>query len=431
MGSCLLGLALVASSAGAQPPPAYREARAFAERAAHAQAVRQLTSRIFTLPITAGETLADRVGDQAQMDAELRFLIASARRVGPGRHFSDRTCEVDVQLAADDLARQVERLAREYLQDPPTHLSAEAIRQAAGEHYLYGTGCVDEPRPDQLEDLRNLPAGCEGLLPNGPALARQAAELDAFYRLGRNLARLVGDPSQPRGEYLRRAEKFADLLMAEPAGITIDQVTFHPGAICTLRVSVPVERLEQILRQAGKELDRRILQDWLEQLRGSTQGRPMEATGYGVPPASAWQIPRQLWVDVDPPPWVGRTLGVAASVHLPQVERAASDPQAVAAAAARVEGIRQLAQQVDALALSDGVKVAAFLARHEDLARDVAMFLSSTRALAPASYDPATATASVRLALPLQRLWRILKTRMVPIEVGPPGAVEADSAEEP
>ena len=130
--------------------------------------------------------------------------------------------------------------------------------------------------------------------------------------------------------------ELVDLLMAQPTEIIVDQVSFHPPAICTLRVSLSPQRAEQLLRQAGQQDDTRRLQAWLDRVRRVMQDQPLEATGYGVPPASAWRTPHPVWVDVDPPAWVSRTLYVTATVHLPQVERATTDPYAVATAAARI-----------------------------------------------------------------------------------------------
>jgi hypothetical protein len=399
-------LVLIAASAKDQLAPADHKARDFAERAAYGQAIRQLIEDVFALKITNTETLGDLVGAQEQMDAELRFFIAAAQRIGPARRFSDGACEVDVRLTVDELADTVQHLASKYLQDPPIRLSADAVREAADGDYLWATGTADEPPAEQLADAEQIPRGFEALMPSAPDLARQAAELDAFTRLARSLARHSRLPSIG-------ADHLADLLMANATGIAVSQVTFHPGAICTLRIAVTPERAEQVVREAGADLSAAARSQWLDSLRRTTQGEAMEATGYGVPPAGAWRTPRELWLYADPPSWHTHTLRLTATVRLSNAEHAAGDLQAMAADAARIEGIRRFAEQVDALTLPDGIGVATFLVAHPEMAEDVAMFLSSARTLSAPSYDADAATATVQMELPLGRLWRVLKARMV------------------
>jgi hypothetical protein len=226
-------------------------------------------------------------------------------------------------------------------------------------------------------------------------------------------------------------DAIVDALMAPSSGTAVDQVEFHPSAICTLRVSMSAAAAERLIRRLTEGAHADLQAGWLARMNKGIRQKPLEATGYGVPPPVAWRPVGDGWVDVNPPGWVEQTLHVTASVHLTQAERSAGDPAAVATAAARIEGLRLLALQVDELKMPAGGTVADFLARHEELARDLAMFFTSARAVAEPEYDASTATARVQLALPLARLWRILKTRMVPIDVDAPAALPADANERP
>jgi hypothetical protein len=300
------------------------------------------------------------------------------------------------------------------------------VRNAVGCDYLYATGMADEIAPDQVAWIRQLPAGCEALQRNGPALARQAAELDACARLAARLARW-----QPAAERPIDMDALVDALMAPSSGTVVDQVAFHPSAICTLRGSLPAAAAERLIRKVTEGASADLRTVWLAQMNKGIRQEPLEETGYGVPPPVAWRPVGDGWVDVDPPAWVEQTLHVTASVHLTQAERSAGDPAAVAMAAARIEGLRLLALKVDELEMPADGTVADFLARHEELARDLAMFFTSARAVAEPEYDASTATARVQLALPLDRLWRILKTRMVPVNVDAPAAPPADDNKRP
>jgi hypothetical protein len=140
--------------------------------------------------------------------------------------------------------------------------------------------------------------------------------------------------------------------------------------------------------------------------------------GLSTPPRKAMLAPRYAPIEYNAPEWAGTALG--GSGRYTPAEGEASD-EAARREAARLDGIERLSREIDKLLIQSGVTVAQYLAYHQDLKEDVALFLSGARVISAAA-PRADGTVEVKLELPLRRLWEILRRNMRLEEVEPPPA---------
>ena len=142
----------------------------------------------------------------------------------------------------------------------------------------------------------------------------------------------------------------------------------------------------------------------------------LSATGLGVPPSDAIIRPRYVPIELNAPAWSTTTL-TATGRYEPADEASSDDADRIAAA--RLNGVDDLRLQVERLVIQKDVTIADFLGHHDELKDDVVLFLSGTR-IAREPQDASDGSVEVSVALPLERLWWIVRRGMERVEVDAP-----------
>jgi len=148
----------------------------------------------------------------------------------------------------------------------------------------------------------------------------------------------------------------------------------------------------------------------------SARQSELRAEGLATPP-NRYRLhePYQL-VELDTPPWATTTLRATGRYDPLDTDDFADD---VRLELARFDGMNELRQQVEALVIQDRVTVEQLLGYRRQLKDDVVVFLSGARVAGQKQTEP-DGTLTVRIELPLQRLWKIVRRGLQRVEVDPP-----------
>jgi hypothetical protein len=407
------GVAPVAAQAVVAPTPAQQTEL---EQVALARARTELCERVGTLPLGSDRTLADWLRTDADLDRAVRLWVRTRPRQGGIRLYSDVVCEADASIAPPELLEQLLALLKDFpATTTASSLDADKLK-AAARHWpiLWATG-----RAARSKTLRSgQPSGWEDVTAEGVELARGAATADAYHALLTEAGRLKVTSARRLHEFLDSGPAIRDAVQAELQRAAKVKVEFAPDQVAVVEVRVTMRDLLRILTRAHQELyrgDEFEAADF-RQMALLTSQEDLTGTGLATPPAAARLRARYEPIEYDVPDWAASTLTAIGRYTPPDGE--SPDPT-VQRDAARLDGIDQLSKQVGLLVIQKGITTAEYFAYHQDLKDDVTLFLSGARLVAQSAPQP-DGGASVKVELPLRRLWEIVRRSMKLEEVEPP-----------
>lgn len=405
-GVVVCALALVAPTL-AQPAPTAAQ-RKLLHHVALGRARAQLFERVRELPLRSGFTIGDWLARDADLKRDVHLWIRRLPRARDARLYADAVCEADVRLTPNQLQEFLAELVRRQIHDlnRPAVTVGDLERAEKRWEPLWATG-----RANLLEHLGSKqPPGWEPVLHDGVLQAQRMAENDAFAALHAQIGRL----RLPGGERLQAFLEADEAVEAEVMQRLRDQaeltISLEPDRLALAEVRIGVQALLRILTDvhasvyAGDALS-------AADLRGMILNQDAEVLvvqGLAAPPTKTVEQRQIGPVVFDPPPWV-KNVQRAAGRYIP-ADGTELDVDALADAA-WLDGLDQLRQQVAQLEVRPGVTVAEYLAYHQNLKRDVLLFMSGAHPTGrPRSLDGGG--LEVDVVLPLQRLWEILRRNM-------------------
>lgn len=256
--------------------------RMMAERAAKVDAYRNLAERIKGLQITADTYVRDFVAESDQITTRLDTFIKGVRTAGPYRYTPDGICQVDVQVAIQDVVKELTTIRDWYLHYDPYHRWAhehvrttkfEEILSFSPKRYVRVTGegvppekymqrsiepvaMMDEPEvvtPQWTSQI--VRARGAGIAPQGSAgteaklMAARAAEMDAK----RNLAEMVYGVKIDSQTTVRDFTVQDDSIRAEVqtfmAGAQVSEPSYLPDGSAEVEVQLPLEGLWERIKK--------------------------------------------------------------------------------------------------------------------------------------------------------------------------------------
>lgn len=398
------------SSARAQEPP-QPEDRALLERVALGRARSDLARTVYGLPLKAGLTVGAWAGRDLRLDRELRLWLRTLPRSGPARFYSDGSCDVDVQLAPAVLREKLVELHKRFAL--PVTSDDDVSRGGRDWPMLWGSGAASSG-----ERVEAKPPGWEDVSLEGVEVARRAAEADS-------LAALLEEAGRLRLTAARSLREFIDSTDAVRAAVTAAieknakvRVTHGPDQVCVAEAQIETVELLRILNDVflttyqGSDFQ---ASDFREMVIAAPRGA-VTGTGLAIPPEKhRLRTPYPL-IELDSPGWVDKKIETTA-----RFER--DEPTEIDAAAAieraRLSGVDQLRLMVLDLAIREGLSVGTLLSYRPALKDDVTLYLSGARVVSITRSDGEEST-TVRVELPLRRLWEIVKRGLTPIESDDP-----------
>lgn len=416
--------ATVIACCGAAPPEPIRPTaaqQARLEQVALGKARTQMFTLLHTLPAGDGRVLGDRLAGEVARDRALRLWVRSQPREGPARLYDDGVCEVDVRVAPGALRDALAQIADEH----PAEADgiADLVPRAADDWpILWTTGRAEF---DRHAETAGHP-GWEDVSAAGAVLAQRAAAADARHALLEQAGRLKLTPARRLDEFLDSSAAVRAAVVAALESEARVEVTFEPDQIAVAAARIGIRDLLRILTRVHAEHyrgDEFMAADFRQMVLLAGRDE-LVAEGLAPPPPDSRLRDRFTTIEYNRPPWaaeVARATG--------RYEPAEVDPLSAAARAdaARLDAVDALRLRVEQLAIQDTVTVTDFVGYHQDLKHDVVLFLSGARVTAPPRTS-ADGIVTVAVELPLQRLWEIVRRRMVLEEVTPSTAPAAPPA---
>lgn len=420
----VLSLPVAAQPSGdAVPLETMRTLQRLARAVAHAELVQQVRR----LPISANATVGDCMARDVDLDRALRLWIRQHIQPGRTRLYSDAVCEADVQLDPDGLLRQLTNIISEQGHSTAElGVSTASLRQAAQRWpVLWATGAAS---PD-LQWRADHPPGWENVTRQGVEAARRAALGDALATLRRDINRLFLGRDRRVADFLAfnaRVEEFVDNRLRRAIDSTVN---CEPDRTAVARATISVRELMRILSDAHERHARGsdfALADFRRMVLDAPDDT-LSGTGLATPAPDALLQTKYTPVEYNAPSWAGRTLRATGQYDPDDEENLPAD---VRIELARLDGVNAVRAQVMDLVIQRDVTIAEFLGYYQNLKPDVALLLSATRPAGTPTLSK-EGTVSLPVALPLRRLWEIVRREMKLQAVEPPRGALLDTEESP
>lgn len=382
------------------------------ERLALGKARTRLLPAIQSQPLKPDLTVGAWAASDVALDRALRIWVRSQPIFGAARIYSDRTGEVDVRVTPGELARQLLALREQFPASGESLSAADVDAAARRWPIIWVTGIVDEPLPE-----RARVDGWEDVSAEGTQAARNAARDDAIYALLDEAARLRVTAARRLDEFLASSAAVEDAVLDGLRTEANVKVELAPDQVAVAEAAIPIPALIRILTDVHARLyqgDMFQSPDFREM--ALTAGiASIRATGLAAPPARYRIKPKYELIELDRPTWADSTL-TTTGIYEPQD----SDdfPDAMREELARFDGIDRLRKMAEGIELRKGVTVEQFLGYHRQLKDDVVVFLGGARMVGRPESRPDGGVA-VKVELPLQRLWWILRRGMKTTDVDP------------
>ena len=420
---------LAAPRAAAQSRPVEQVApvavdRPYLERVALGRARARLAARVTALPLGDRQTIGVWAAQNLALDRSLRLWLRSIPKSGVVRIYSDGACDVDARVAPEEIVARLIELRDSQKGAPAGALSDVQIRQAAAnwsEILCTGSSTVEDHN-----ERKKKPVGWEDIAADGVQLCRHAALADAWTALLDQVGRLKVTPARRLEEFLSASDEIRQQVREAVEKTALSRVEFAPDQVALAEVQIGIPEFIRILtqvHQASYKGDEFKAADFREMALNSNLSE-LKAVGISTPPARYQLRARYDAIELDAPSWATSDL---AAVGAYLSEDVAAQPEATQVELARLDGANNLRKQIERLNVQPGITVAEFLSLHQGLKDDVVLWLAGTQ-IAGKPQRQSDGVLRVKVELPADRLWQILRRGIHAVEVEP---VETQPASSP
>lgn len=409
-----------AACAGIAQAPEKPEDRALLERVALGRAQSDLSRQVLALPVKSGLTLGGWVGRNLRLDRELRLWIRSLPRTGAARFYSDQSCDVDIQLEPQVLRDKLVELHKRFAL--PVTTDDDISRAGRDWPVMWGSGAAAA-----IERVEAKPPGWEDISIEGVEVARRAAEADAVAALAEETGRLRLTAGRGLQEFIDSSEAVRSAVVAAIEKNAKIKVTHGADQICQAEARIETVDVLRIMNDVFSTIyrgDDFQAADFRE-MAISAPRVAVVGIGLAVAPERHRLANPYPQIELDAPTWIEKK--IEATGRFERTEAGAISP-AAATERARLSAADQLRTSVGNLAIRKDLSVGSLLMYRPQLKDDVALFLSGAR-VAAVSRGESEDSLTVKVELPLRRLWEILKRGLAPIETEPLSTQPADPPE--
>jgi len=401
-----------------------------AQRAARADAIRQLAERIKGLRITSETTVNDFVTDNDNIETSLRAWLLGMKEEGKYKHFEDGTCSIEMSVMLNTITakltslykayykgdkiklQQMENLQTESKLDKITVVGHGAMPEELSDDGAVGGDINAGPEPRKLAIPEIWKLHCTG---QGRLMAARAARVDALRRLAERIKGLRVDSETTVNDFVADNDTIETRLNAALTGAKEVRVKYlKHELICEVTMQVKLKTILATLRSAvdAEYKDDRVkmkrLDDYVENVRIDT----IEETGSACPPARYVRgySPQQVAVmgqvsGTNVPDWATQTLTVTGQAALDTKEYP-NEAQAklMALRAAELVARRKLAERVDGLRINSNATVKDFVGKNDTI-RTRMMTYQVGAHVVEGSEKVKEGVAEVNVEMPLQPVW--------------------------
>ena len=376
-------------------------------QAAHTDALASLTEDVRSKRLLPDMTVGQFAQKTGSVDRLRRSLERSVRQVGDTRWPNSETCQVQLQVPGEEVARELVAIAADERDKSPLPAEALGKRLADWQGITFSaTGAsMSAAAVQSLQPAANQPVWLSASEPDrraAVASAQQNAALVAMEQLadlplgdGRTVADAMKVPA------VRQAVQ--DWIATRP----VTDVELLENGEVRLTVAAPGEELWDVFRDAlsrQKEVAAPKDDAGWEKLRDEVVSRLTIRLGGRGTVATRPQVngapPQRVALPQRPPRWVGQQVDGDGSA-------AGRRSHLLRARAAEAEALQDLRQRIEALPLENGRTLGD--AARADAAVSQAIDRSLTRARTAKVDYGATDSVTVRLSLDLRHVWQELQ----------------------
>lgn len=389
--------------------------RAFLKTLALARARADLCEEVARLPLGPELTVANWAAQSIDGDRGLRGWLRAQPEHGVPRTYSDATCDVDVRLLPDDLATQLVALIRQAPAKQNPLMTAEEITKAGSAWPILwstGTAALHE------KAATAKPRGWEDVSPAGIELAQQAASADALHALLAEAGRLKVTSARRLHEFLDSDRRVFQATYEAVQGAATIGVELAADQVAVAWARVSTTELIRILTEVHRTHYRGELfhAPDFDEMALSAQQAELSAEGRATPPERYRERQPPEPVDLHAPSWSARKLTATGCCDAVEGGEA---PYETRVELARVDALRELRNEAEALTVGGNLTVGQMLANRRELREDFDAFLSGARVTGCSWIEP-DGTLYVPVEVPLTRLWKIVRRGLEGTGAGAP-----------
>lgn len=396
------------------------EDRALLERMALGRAHSDLWRQITSLTLKPGLTIGTWASRDVRLDRELRLWIRTLPRTGAARYYSDHSCDVDVQIEPQVLRDKLVELHKRFAL--PVTSDDDVARAGRDWPILWGGGAAA-----MAERVEAKPPGWEDVSLEGVEVARRAAEADSIASLMDETGRLRLTASRSLADFINSGDSVRTTLQTAIEKSAKLKVSHGADQVCMAEARIETVELLRILNEVftstyhGTDFQASDFREMaISAPRGSVIG-----VGLAVAPDKYRLSSPYPTIELDAPSWIDKKID--ATARFERTEPVQIEP-ATAMERARLLGVDQLRVRVADLAIRKDLSIATFLMYRPELKDDVTLFLSGARVVS-ATRNESEDAVTVKVELPLRRLWEIVKRGLTPIDADPAATQPADPPE--
>lgn len=412
--------------------------RALASRAARLDAMRQLAEAIKGIRISSKTTVKDFVTESDEIKADLEAFLRGVQQVGAVKYNEDGTVEVTLKVSLDQIISGLQNIW--YNNNSRTISSPnqfDKIRSYSGNKKVYtatGSGAM------KIEPTNNWQGNAwDRVSGRGKLMALRAARIDAY----RNLAESIKGVRITSKTTVKDFVAESDEIRADFNGIVrgaqfVGRPNYRPNGVVEVIAQIDVTSLIRGLRNTcrnnyqGKQWNQKSFNN----IRYYNKNRVIRATGSGVPPAKYMRKrpyipykPKNTYKPKDPiveppvveppvkpiqkpvydpfaPAWAKRTVKVTGMGARPEYISDPNKAKVRAIRAARMDGYRQLAENIMGLKINSKTTVRDFITESDQIRSQLNTFIKGAKSDDMRILDDGT--VEMDMSLFLGDMWKII-----------------------
>ena len=409
----VVAVLFAAGAAVAQPLTAPQK-KLLAKRAAQVDAYRKLAEIVKGLRIDSQTYVRDFVAESDQIKTSFNDFIKGARVAGMPRYLPDGTCELDVEMAIQEIVTALTEIARhnsfghKYKFNQMTQYVQEKVIRATG------TGVPRDdayPAATQYQPISSVTFGIPGwedVTARGRLMAERAALVDAY----RNLAETVKGIRISGQTYVRDFVAESDYVQSSldtfiKGARIVGPYRYLPGGEAEVDVEVTVQ---QVVRQLQTVRQHLVQRGWrwrrdifrtikFDDIVTVYPKKIVRATGNGVVPPKYRHgaMPGTAAVS-NVPAWAAGVVS-AAGTGVPPEGVTGTEAKLMAVRAAELDAKRQLAEKIYGVRIDAQTTVRDFVVQHDLVRANVDTYIAGAMVGEPRYLSDGSVEVTVDLPL--------------------------------
>ncbi len=397
-----------------------------AKRAAEADCYRKLAERIMGLRINSQTLVRDFVAESDDIQTELNTFIRGIK-LGNPRYYDDGSCEVKGEVAYKQVIATLSEIHTRHYRG--NHIQASDFKdmETRTEITMICAVGMGAPRPDtpieQPDGTVSQPAAEPTLStqylpklwrdvigPQGRLMAKRAAELDAYRRLGEQLRGFKITSNTSVRDFVTQSDEIATELDSTLRGFREVRVYYHEDEpICEVTIEIPWQKVIATIRDSVTThiKDDHYKDSSFHEVTTRVEKKFFRATGMGIPPERFLERAKSA-MKLSPPEWLSKSLSATGEGVIQKGGNAAQE-KLKATRAAELNAKQNLAKIIGGLTLSNNTIVSDFIAKDDQIHSQLnavidGAYVKDTRAGAD--------TVTVTVEIPGARVWKVIADEM-------------------